>query len=385
MNPSQEVVQRTPQQELVARIRTQEFQSQVAIALPENVKPERFVRAAATALLDNPDLAGAEPNSVFAALLKSAQDGLLPDGREAALVIFKGKAAYLPMIGGFRKIAADHGWSIRTQVVYANDLFEHEEGLDPHFRHVPVRPGTDRGDPIAAYAVGAHADGRRELEVMRVDEIEKVRNVSRAKDKGPWVDWWERMAEKTVGKRLFAKLPLGDLDERVARVLEASAIEPGDAAALMYGPKAGEILNPSTGEITSAATSEDGGPTEAADRQVEGEDRAPPSSSSTPDDDDYVPEGEQQSFAGPAEAQALQAKAEEAGKVVVPSNRPEFKDKTIAEVAALGSEGEKYLRWILHPERGWAERDDRKAVLEATRVFVEIMLPDLWSSTREAA
>lgn len=383
---STEIATRDQATELVSSLRHEQFMEQVTLALPENVTPERFVRIAITALQASPKIIECERASILRSLLASAAMGLMPDGHEAALVPFKGKAQLIPMIAGFRKIAADYGWTIRTAIVYANDEFEYELGLEPKFRHVPVRPGRERGEAIAAYAVGAHKDGRREVEVLNQDDVAKVRAISRSSDDGPWVDWYEQMAEKTAGRRLFKKLPLSDEDKRVTRVL--AAIEPAEAAALIYGPNARELVNPETGEITSATSTDDGGrpavspegrqvEEDAGDRQAE--------SSSAPDDDDYVPEDEQQSFAGPAEAQELQARAAEAGKVVVPSNRPEFKGKTISEVAALGTEGEKYLRWILHPERGWAERDDRKAVLDATRVYCEIMLPDLWASTREAA
>ena len=133
---------------LVRSVRAPDFQNQAALALPENVPPRRFVRATLTALMANPDLALSDHASVLNALMRSAQDGLMPDGYEAALVLYKGKAQYLPMIGGLRKIAAEHGWTLSTTVVYANDRFEHEEGLDERLVHVPARGA--RGDMFAA-------------------------------------------------------------------------------------------------------------------------------------------------------------------------------------------------------------------------------------------
>lgn len=231
-----DIVVRTPQQELVAQIRGDGFKEQIAAALPANVTPDRFVRATVTALMQNPDLATkASADSLFTSVIRCAQDGLLPDGREAALVIFVGKAAYLPMVGGFRKIAAEHGWGIRSAVVYANDEFEHEAGLEPRLLHRPVRPGAERGAKIAAYAIAVHRDGRKEIELMTAEEIGKVRAVSRASDRGPWVEWEERMWEKTPVRRLFAKLPLDPGDRRVARMLDASELGPAAAADLLYG------------------------------------------------------------------------------------------------------------------------------------------------------
>ena len=263
--PGGEVVVRSAAQQVVAQVRSEDFMQQVAMALPGDVPPERFVRATVTALLANPEIANADRGSLFTALLKSAQDGLLPDGREAALVTFNNKkkgiveAQYLPMIGGYRKIAGEQGWTIRTQVVYANDEFTVEMGMEPNIVHRPVSPGVERGPAIAAYAVGAHGDGRREVEVMTAVDIAKIKATSRAAAFGPWKDWEDRMWEKTVGRRLFKKLPLGDA-ERVARVVAASAsqLEPAEAVAALYGPEARTAISgPVEGEVINGVYHEE--------------------------------------------------------------------------------------------------------------------------------
>jgi recombination protein RecT len=350
---SQEVVQRTPQQEVVAQIRSDGFREQVALALPDNVTPERFARIAITALQASPQIVECENASIIRSLLQSAAMGLMPDGREAALVPYKGKAQLIPMIAGYRKIAGDFGWTIYTAIAYEKDEFEYEQGLDVRFRHKPVRPGTPRGEAIAAYAVGKHQDGRRELEVLTVEEVEKVRAVSHAgqKQDAPWVQWWEQMAEKTAGKRLFKKLPLSEDDKRV-RIIRAS-LEPADAAAALYGPQAraalepGEAVDLQTGEITPAAEpspaangSEDGGGRPAVpsgSQQAEGADPDGAQASSSPPvpsapDDDPEPG-----------AQAAPA------AVVVPGGT--HAGKTIAEIAAMGEQGGRWLSWAMrHPE-----------------------------------
>lgn len=241
---------------LVASVRSPGFAEQVAAALPENVPAHRFVRATVTAVLANPDVALSDHASVLNALLRSAQDGLVPDGREAAIVVYKGKAQYLPMVGGLRKIAAEYGWTISAAVVYANDEFDYELGLDDRLVHRRTRPGAPRGDKVAVYAVGRHRDGRRQHVVMYADEIQKVRNVSRARDRGPWVDWEERMWEKTAARRLFKELALDPNDQRIVRVLNAEELEPGEAERMLYGPPAHAralppAREPIEGEVTN--------------------------------------------------------------------------------------------------------------------------------------
>jgi recombination protein RecT len=142
------------------------------------------------------------------------------DGREAALILFGNEARLMPMFQGLRTIAAKHGCSLRAEVVYAEDTFGYNLGLTPSLKHVPAALGTDRGLPIGAYAVAKHKTFGVFVEVMSVDEIERVRQISRASSKGPWVDWWPEMARKSVGRRLFKSLPLV-ADEQIRSMLEA--------------------------------------------------------------------------------------------------------------------------------------------------------------------
>src|SRR5688572_8778353 len=79
-----------------------------AKALPAHVPAERFKRVVLTAVQNNPKLLQVERRSFFNACMKAAQDGLLPDGRESAIVEFKDKdrgpmAQYMPMVAGIRK------------------------------------------------------------------------------------------------------------------------------------------------------------------------------------------------------------------------------------------------------------------------------------------
>ncbi|MFS1538046.1 MAG: recombinase RecT [Candidatus Phlomobacter fragariae] len=81
------------------------MQQGIAALLPAQVTPEQFTRTAATALIENEDLQKADKQSLVLALTRCAKDGLMPDGREAALVVrstkinnqFVKKAVYMPM------------------------------------------------------------------------------------------------------------------------------------------------------------------------------------------------------------------------------------------------------------------------------------------------
>jgi recombination protein RecT len=187
-------------------------------ALPAHVSVEKFTRVALTAIQNTPALVNADRRSLFGAVVRLAQDGLLPDGREAALVMFGDKAQAMPMIAGVLKKIRQSGEvaKVSAQVVYENDHFVVKYGFDEDVEHIPPSLDKQRGKPIGAYATAVLKDGSQLLEVMSLEQIEKVRNVSRSKGNGPWVQWWDEMARKTVMRRLAKRLPMStDLEEQV--------------------------------------------------------------------------------------------------------------------------------------------------------------------------
>lgn len=187
-------------------------------ALPAHVSVEKFTRVAMTAIQNTPALQNADKRSLFGAVVRLAQDGLLPDGREAAIVMFGQQAQAMPMIAGVLKKIRQSGEvaKISAQVVYENDSFVVSYGFDEDVTHNPPALNEPRGKPIGAYATAVLKDGSRLLEVMSLEEIEQVRNVSRAKGNGPWVQWWGEMARKTVMRRLSKRLPMStDLEDEI--------------------------------------------------------------------------------------------------------------------------------------------------------------------------
>lgn len=184
------------------------MQSQIAAQLPASIKPEKFIGAVLVAVKLNPDLLNADKTTFYGACLKCAQDGLLPDGREAALVMFGKAVQYMPMIGGLLKKVRNSGQvkKVSVQVVHEGDLFDYELGGNDSLTHKPAL--TERGKPVAAYAIAWLNDGTMLApEVMSFDEIESVRRVSRSGANGPWKQWWSEMARKTVFRRLAKSLP----------------------------------------------------------------------------------------------------------------------------------------------------------------------------------
>jgi len=250
------------------------MQPEFAAALPPQIPVEKFIRTTLTAVQMNPDLLQADRRSLLGACMKAAQDGLLLDGREAAPVIFNTKdgkkVQYMPMVGGILKKIRNSGElaSISAQVVYDKDDFKYELGDNESITHKPFL-GEDRGNQIAVYAVAKTKDGAIYREVMSVADVEKVRASSKAGKFGPWVEWWDEMAKKTVIRRMAKRLPSSaDVDQVFESDNEASGFvqverkepinitpAPEEQKAPMarlkrsIADRASEVIEPSTGEI----------------------------------------------------------------------------------------------------------------------------------------
>lgn len=372
---------RTPAQELVAQVRGEQFRQQVAMALPPSVTPERFLRVATTALLANPDIAKLDHTSVLRAMIQSASMGLIPDGKQAAITPRKGQAVLVPMIQGFRDIAADHGWTLRTAVVYSEDEFEHAvvDG-EEQINHRPVRPGAERGELIAAYAIAKHRDGRRMQVVLHPADIALRRESASTKQvwDGPHT---AAMWEKSAGRDLFGQLGLAESDERVTRVLVATELEPGEAAHKLYG-NGGPAAEPpaleaaETDQVDASSTTADGEGQQAA---VEAS--ISPAEAAAPDPDELPGEpapDEPSAFQAPVEVDVdpVIFAAKEASQVIVPIGA--WKGKSLAEIHAAGDKGVQWIKYAL------AEFDERTGTTKSADPKMEsgVLMRSIWAFAR---
>lgn len=205
--------------------------SELKKSLPAHIPTDKFVRTVQTALTLNPELAEADKNSVLTSCMKAASDGLVLDGREAALVTFntknqktgkwEKKAQYMPMVAGIIKRVRNSGEISRLNafVVHENDDFEVCYGLEMTIRHKPNF--TNSGKVVGVYAACVFKDGEADFEFMTKDQVEAIRNRSKSGGKGPWVTDWEEMARKTVIRRLAKRLPVdSDMASVVQRIDE---------------------------------------------------------------------------------------------------------------------------------------------------------------------
>lgn len=214
---------------------------QFAAALPKHVTPDRFVRVVVTAVQNNKDLLACDRQTLFSSAMRAAQVGLLPDGREGAIVAFGSTATWLPMVAGIMKLVRNSGeiatWSVH--VVHERDQFEYELGDSETITHRPAR--GDRGTIIGAYSIVTMKSGEKSREHMDIDEIEAIRKRSRTSGKGPWVTDLGEMCKKTVVRRHAKRLPMSTDLESALRDTDALFMPPTPAPepeTLPHAPKA---------------------------------------------------------------------------------------------------------------------------------------------------
>ena len=196
--------------------------------LPKHIPVDKFFRTVLTAIDNNPQLIQATRQSVVTATMRVAEDGLLPDGREAIFVTFKNnkmgttEASYIPMVVGVLKRIRNSGEVsyISSQVVYENDDFS--IWVDDTGEHVSFRPSMDdRGALVRVFAMARTTDDMTYVEVINKKEIEAVKAKSREQAK-LWSEPFKlEMWRKTAIKRLSKRLPISS---SVLATLEADNI-----------------------------------------------------------------------------------------------------------------------------------------------------------------
>lgn len=256
-----------------------------AAALPPQISVDKFKQVFFTALNLNPALLGCTKRSLFNAARAAAIDGLLPDGKQGAMVVRKNwkdqtnEVQWQPMIAGLRIKVRNSGEIITWEqhLVHEKDHFDYRLGDDPFIDHKPAM--KDRGPIIAAYSIASYKWGEqivKSREVMTVDEINAIRDefsegwkafTAKKIKSTPWSTSYGEMAKKTVARRHAKVLPLSsDLHDFVERYLNdgdeaappARSAEPPSATRpqITDYTDVAEDADPETGEIQDQQTTE---------------------------------------------------------------------------------------------------------------------------------
>jgi len=234
------------------------YTPEISKALPKVMTPERFARIATSAVSNNPKLAQCTPISFISALMNAAQLGLEPNTPlgQAYLIPYGKECQFQLGYKGLIDLAYRSGEvkSIQAQVVYENDEFEFEFGLDPKLKHKPAK--SNRGNPIYYYAVFKLTNGGEGFEVMSHDDVlQHAKKYSKSFSNGPWQTSFDEMAKKTVLKKALKYAPMKtdfikqvNTDETVKSQIDESMVDvPNDFVEADYN-----IVDDTTGEVIAA-------------------------------------------------------------------------------------------------------------------------------------
>lgn len=189
----------------------------IKAALPSVMTPERFTRITLSALSSTPKLKECTPQSFLGAMMTAAQLGLEPNTPlgQAYLIPYSNhgrlECQFQTGYKGLIDLAYRSGEVsiIQAHTVCENDEFHYELGLDPKLRHIPAK--SNRGNPVAYYAMFKTKDGGYGFQVMSMDEVkEHAQKYSKSYSSGtsPWRTNFDEMAKKTVLKKVLKYAPL---------------------------------------------------------------------------------------------------------------------------------------------------------------------------------
>jgi recombination protein RecT len=171
-------------------------------------------------------VASENPTSLQAAILNVASIGITlnPATQHAYLVPRDGQICLDISFRGLVYLATDAGaikWA-RAELVYENDDFEWR-GPNEVPLHKADPFSEERGEMRGGYVIAKMPDGDVMVETMSAAEINKVRDTSKAfkKGGGPWIDWPEEMAKKTIIKRAYKSWPQTPARRRLDSAVEA--------------------------------------------------------------------------------------------------------------------------------------------------------------------
>ena len=193
------------------------MEGEIKKALPSVITPERFTRMVLSAISTNPKLGACTPSSFLGAMMSAAQLGLEPNTPlgQAYILPYQNKgvleAQFQLGYKGLIDLAYRSGEVevVQAHIVYENDKFECEFGLEPKLTHIPA--DKDRGNAIKVYAMFKTKSGGYGFEVMSMDDVRNhAQKYSKAYSSSysPWATNFEEMAKKTVLKKCLKYAPL---------------------------------------------------------------------------------------------------------------------------------------------------------------------------------
>lgn len=183
----------------------------------KGITVERFIATCVGALKKSTDLCKCDQDSFVTAAFACAEMGLEPNTkRDHCYFVARGekgkqnKQVKVDMgYKGFAELLYRSGKvsTIDCYAVKSADDFKVYMGTKREIHHEPAFRPEDETTHV--YSVVGMGDGQTSFEVMTREEVEQVRLKSKMPTYGPWKEFYDQMAKKSVLRRHANRLPLG--------------------------------------------------------------------------------------------------------------------------------------------------------------------------------
>lgn len=179
--------------------------------LPNGFNAQRFVMNAVSLINEHPELQKFGANQLKIGLLKGAVLDLDFYRKECYLIGYGSQLQFQMDYKGMTKLCKKYSLrpikDIGAEIVREGDEFERVvDGNNSSFTFKP-KP-FNSGAIIGAFSFCRYVDGTCITEEMTKAELDKVRNVSKAKNSGAWGSFAEEMFKKVVIRRMCKKIEL---------------------------------------------------------------------------------------------------------------------------------------------------------------------------------
>lgn len=185
------------------------------------VKFERFKHTTLEAFRREPKLHDCDEKSAFEAIMRAANDRCPVDGQFAAIVPFfdsktkKLTAQYMRMRAGDLRVLGEHAnvGTITVEIIYEAHYKLLDASGEPYYRaelspdlkvilkKLPLGTPTGKKLGVACIMRDKKTQQIVGFDEMSVADVERIRNMSRAKNSPAWSGHWDEMAKKTVIRR----------------------------------------------------------------------------------------------------------------------------------------------------------------------------------------
>lgn len=204
-------------------------------ALPKDFNKPRFVQNALSLVNSKPELVRDFGQAqVMAGLVRGAMLGLDFFNSECYLVGYGKTLNYQTSYRGqqklIKKYAINPVKNIYAEIVREGDNFD--SGIEKNQRYITFKPIPFNNKPmVGAFAVCEFENGDMLIEIMNMDELNAVRNVSKMANSGSWKSFPMEMYKKVVIRRLCKRIEIDFENPEQKQIFEADtdiATEPAE-------------------------------------------------------------------------------------------------------------------------------------------------------------